>query len=132
MRGGNVYKSKLKGRRSLCIAALFQQNDAFTRVNLYGLKNRLKLFCIFATIVGLIDEISINRIHIEEKIRGHFLSVCLRSQLFIKPGCFDHIQTINVLMTVDASCRSLLLFLSGSWHGKYALKNSSIVCPVPL
>ena len=52
----------------MCIAALFQQNDAFTRVNLYGLKNRLKLFCIFATIVGLIDEISINRIHIEEKM----------------------------------------------------------------
>ena len=25
-------------------------------------------------------------------------------------------ETINVLMTVDASCRLLLLFLSGSWQ----------------
>ena len=31
-------------------------------------------------IVALIDETSIKRIHIEEKILGHFLSICLRSQ----------------------------------------------------
>ena len=43
----------------MCIAALFPQNDAFTKVNL-------------PRIVGLIDEIIIKRIHIEEKIRGHF------------------------------------------------------------
>ena len=43
----------LKGRRSLCTAALFPQNDAFTKVNLPGLW-----------------EISTKRIHIEEKIRG--------------------------------------------------------------
>jgi len=35
--GGYVSKSKLKGRRSLCIAALFPQNEAFTKVNLSGL-----------------------------------------------------------------------------------------------
>ena len=87
MCGGYVYKSKLKGRRSLCIAALFPQNDAFTKVNLPGF-------------VGLIDEISIQRIHIEEKIRGHDLS---------------HLVVLIVLMTVDASCRLFLLFLSGSW-----------------
>ena len=41
-------------------------------------------------------------------------------------------ETINVLMTVDASCRLLLLFLSGSSQDKYALENSSIVFRVPL
>ena len=58
MRGvvGYVYKSKLKGRRSLCIAALFPQNDVYES--------------LFAWIVGLIDEISTERIHIEEKMRG--------------------------------------------------------------
>ena len=34
VRSGYVYKSKLKGRRSLCTAALFSQNDAFTKANL--------------------------------------------------------------------------------------------------
>ena len=65
--------------------------------------------------MGLIDEISIKRIYIEEKIRGHFF------YLFVH-GVNDlsHLvvliifETINVLMTVDASCRLLLLFLSGS------------------
>ena len=33
VRGGYVYKQKLKGRRSLCMAAFFSQN-AFTKVNL--------------------------------------------------------------------------------------------------
>ena len=47
----------------MCIAALFPQNDAFTKVNL-------------PRIVGLIDEIIIKRIHIEEKIRGHFFYLC--------------------------------------------------------
>ena len=65
--------------------------------------------------MGLIDEISIKRIHIEEKIRGHFLSICLR-----KVNDLTHLvvliifETINVLMTVDASFRLFLLFLSGS------------------
>ena len=36
VRGGYVYKSKLKGRRSLCIAALFSQIDASTKVHLPG------------------------------------------------------------------------------------------------
>ena len=49
--------------------------------------------------MGLIDEISIQRIHIEEKIRGHDIS---------------HLVVLIVLMTVDASCRLFLLFLSGS------------------
>ena len=41
-------------------------------------------------------------------------------------------ETINVLMTVDASCR--LLFSVPFWFlaGKYALENSSIVCRLPL
>ena len=40
----------------------------------------------------MIDEISINRIHIEKKIRGHSLCICLQSQRCITPSCFDHIQ----------------------------------------
>ena len=79
MRGGYVYKSKFKGRRSLCIAALF-----FSERSVYESE--------FARIVGLIDEISIKRIHIAEKIRGHFLSICLQSQLFITPTCYAHIR----------------------------------------
>ena len=43
-------------------------------------------------IVGLIDEIINKRIHIEEKIRRNFLSICLRSQWFITPCCYDHIR----------------------------------------
>ena len=42
--------------------------------------------------MGLIDEISPKRIHIEEKIRGIFLSICLRGQGFIAPCSFDHVQ----------------------------------------
>ena len=42
--------------------------------------------------MGLIDEISTKRIHIKEKIRGIFLSICLRGQGFITPCCFDHVQ----------------------------------------
>ena len=66
--------------------------------------------------MGLIDEISTKRIHIEEKIRGIFLPIWLRSQWFVTPCCqFDHIRNGKyVLMTVDASCRLMLLFLSGS------------------
>ena len=65
--------------------------------------------------MGLIDEISIKRIHIEEKIRGHFFylfayGVNDLSHLVV----FIIFETINVLMTVDASCGLLLLFLSGS------------------
>ena len=41
--------------------------------------------------MGLIDEISPKRIHIEEKIRG-ILSICLRGQGFITPCSFDHVQ----------------------------------------
>ena len=36
VRGGYVYKLKLKGRRGLCIAALFSQIEAFTKDNLPG------------------------------------------------------------------------------------------------
>ena len=45
--------------------------------------------------MGLIDEISIKRIHIEEKIRGHFLSICLLVLIIF--------ETINVLMTFVVS-----------------------------
>ena len=38
--------------------------------------------------MGLIDKISIKRIHIEEKISGHFSSISLRGQWFITPSCF--------------------------------------------
>ena len=40
----------------------------------------------------MINEISTKRIHIEEKIRGIFLSICLRGQGFITPCSFDHVQ----------------------------------------
>ena len=63
--------------------------------------------------MGLIDEISIKRIHVEEKIRGHFYlfayGVNDLSHLVVKVI----FEAINVLMT-DASCRLLLVFLSGS------------------
>ena len=78
----------------------FSQNEAFLESE-------------FARIVGLIDEISIKRIHIAEKIRGHFLSICLRSQRFIRRSCFDHI--IRNDNYPNGSRRLLLLFLSGSW-----------------
>ena len=102
-----VYKSKLKqwlkGRRSFGYSRPFSSERRF-----YESK--------FARIVGPIDEISIKRIHIKEKIRGHFfLSICLRSQWFITPSVVLILfETINVPMIVDASCRFLLLFLSGS------------------
>ena len=62
----------------MCIAALF-----FSERSVYESE--------FARIVGLIDEINIKRIHVEEKIRGHVLFVGLRRLGFITPSCFDHI-----------------------------------------
>ena len=80
----------------------------------------------------LIDEIIIKRIYIDEKIRGHFLSMCLRSQLFITPSCFDHIRNDKC----PNYSRHIMLFVAPVpfWFqaGKYALENSSIVCGVPL
>ena len=67
--------------------------------------------------MGLIDEINTERIHIEEKIRGHFFYFFVFAYGVID---LSHLvvliifETINVPMTVDASCRLLLLFLSGS------------------
>ena len=82
--------------------------------------------------MGLIDEISIKRIHIEEKIRGHFLSICLQSQLFITPTCYAHIR--NDKCPNDS--RRIMPFVSSVpfWFlaGKFALENSLIVCRVPL
>ena len=57
MRGGYVFKSKLKGRRTLCTAVLF-----FSQRRVHE--------SLFAGTVALIDEISTKRIHIEEKIKG--------------------------------------------------------------
>ena len=83
-------------------------------------------------IVGLTDEISINRIHIEEKIWGHILSNCLRSRWFITPSCFDHIR--NDKCPNDS--RRIMWFVASVpfWFlvRKYASENSSIVCHVPL
>ena len=80
----------------------------------------------------MIDEISIKRIHIEEKIRGRFLYICLRSQRCITPSCFDHIQ--NDKCPNDS--RHIMPFVASVpfWFlaGKYALENSLIVCSVPL
>ena len=59
VRSGCIYKSRLNGRRSLCTAAPFPQNDAFFESE-------------FAKIGGLIDEISTKRIHIVEELRGNF------------------------------------------------------------
>ena len=70
---------------------------------------------LFAWIVGLIDEISTERIHIEEKSRGNFFYLFAYGD-----DDLPHLvvlitfETIIVLTTVDASCRLLLLFLSGS------------------
>ena len=56
---------------SLCTAALFLASE--TQMNFFLGTTRLRF-------VGLIDEISTKRINIEEKIRGNFLSIGLRSQ----------------------------------------------------
>ena len=77
--------------------------------------------------MGLIDEIVIKRIHIEEKIRGNFFSMCLRSQRFITPSFFDHIR--NYKCPIDS--RRIMPFVASVpfWFlaGKYALENSSIL-----
>ena len=77
--------------------------------------------------MGLIDETSIKRIYTEEKIRGHFLSICLRSQWFITTSCFDHIW--NDKFPNDS--RRIMPFVASTpfWFlaAKYALENSSIV-----
>ena len=84
--------------------------------------------------MGLIDEISTKRTDIEEKIRGHFffLSICLRSQSFITPCCFDHIQNDKC----PNNSRRIMPFVVSVpfWFlaGKYALENSSIVTCVSL
>ena len=56
-----AYKWKLNGRRGLCIAASFSSERRVYESD-------------FARIEGLIDEISTKGIHIEEEIRGNFLS----------------------------------------------------------
>ena len=114
MRSGYVYKSKLKGPLSLCVAALFPQNDAFTKVNLRGLWD------------WLMKLISIKRIHIEEKIREHFLSICLWNQWFITPSCFDHIW--NDICPNDSRRNIPFVAFVPFWFlaGKYALENPSI------
>ena len=68
----------------------------------------------FAWIVGLIEEINIKRIHIEEKIRGQFYQFASGVNDLSHLVVLIIFDTINVLITVDASCRLLLLFLSGS------------------
>ena len=64
--------------------------------------------------MGLIDEISIKRIHTEERLEDIFYlsayGVNDLSQLVV----LIIFETINFLMKVDASCRLLLLLLSGS------------------
>ena len=60
--------------------------------------------------MGLIDKISTKRIHIEEKIRPLAYGVNDVSHIVV----LIIFETIIVLMTVDASCRLLFLFLSGS------------------
>ena len=76
--------------------------------------------------MGLIDEISIKRIHIEEKIRGH-----LHLFAYGVNSCFDHIQNDNC----PNDSRRIMPFVASVpfWFlaGKYALENSSIVCRVP-
>ena len=66
--------------------------------------------------MGLIDEISIKSIHIEEKIRGHFFLFAYGVNDLSHVVVLIIFEKINVLMTVDASCRFLLLFLSGASH----------------
>ena len=79
----------------------------------------------------MIDEISIKRIHIEKKLEDIFYLFVYGVNDVSHLVVLIIFKTINVLMTVDASCHLLLVpfwFLAG----KYALENSSIVCSVPL
>ena len=87
---------------------------------------------LFARVVALIDEISTKRIHIEEQIRGNVLSTstCLRSQWFI-----SHLVVLIIFETGDKcpnESRRIIPFVASVpflfLPGKYALKNSSIVC----
>ena len=68
-----------------------------------------------------------------KRLEDIFLSVCLRSQWFVTPRCFDHIR--NDKCPNDS--RRIMPFVASVpfWFlaGKYALNNSSsIVCRVPL
>ena len=82
--------------------------------------------------MGLIDEISIKRIHIEENIRGHFYLFAYGVNDISHLVVFYHIRNDKCpndtrrIMPFVASVPFLFL------AGKYALKNSSIVCRVPL
>ena len=65
--------------------------------------------------MGLIYEIIIKRIHIEEKIRGHFYVYAYGVNDLSHLVVLLIFETINwVLVKVDASSRLLLLFLSDS------------------
>ena len=85
--------------------------------------------------MGLIDEINTERIHIEEKIRGHFLFFVFAY------GVIDllHLVVLIIIIRNDKcpndSRRIMLLVASVPFwflEGKYALENSSIVCRVLL
>ena len=81
--------------------------------------------------MGLIDEISTKRIHIEEKIRGNFLSIC------IGYGVIDlsHLVVLIIFETIikcpnDSIRICIMPFVAsvgfGFLEGKYSLENSSI------
>ena len=76
--------------------------------------------------MGLIDEISTKRVHIEKPIRGTCLPICLQSQShLITPCCFDHIRNDKC----PSDSRRFMPFVASVpfWFltGKYALGNSS-------
>ena len=75
--------------------------------------NRRHIFCL-RTMRLRIDEISTKRIRTEEKMRGIFFLFDYGVNDLSHLVVWIIFKTINVLMTVDASCRLLLLFLSGS------------------
>ena len=95
------WNSDWKDDAALGIAALFPQNDAFTKVNLPGLWDWLMKKASRGFIL-------------KKRLEDIFLSICLRSQWFITPSAVLILfETINVTMIVEASYRLLLLFLSG-------------------
>ena len=80
---------------------------------------------LFAWIVGLIDEISTKRIHIEEKKKFYLFAYGVNDLSHL--AFLITFETINVITTVDASCVPFWFLVR-----KYALENSLIVCRVPL
>ena len=104
------------------MAALFSQNDAFKKVNLPGLWDRLMKYAS-------------RRFILKKKLENIFYLFAYGVNDSSHLVVLIIFETIDVLMTVHDS-RHIMRFVASVpfWFlaGKYALENSSIVCRLPL